>query len=175
MAIYLGNGHSLVTAMLGKTTKAVRVYFLIDLPPRQYEEFLWSFMIRFRSCNSDSIWYPLDEWRSCATYTKQWVDQWRTWNICDNSIAQYLCCRCTFHQFVLVNFYILVLSSIQLRPGSTSVCYLQIVHTWFSFLPFKSPLANPLKYSDTTTGSQWFDGFRPSNEYKFIWTFVPYV
>ena len=27
MAIYLGNGHSLVTAMLGKTTKAVRVYF----------------------------------------------------------------------------------------------------------------------------------------------------
>ena len=29
MAIYLGNGHSLVTAMLGKTTKAVRVYFLL--------------------------------------------------------------------------------------------------------------------------------------------------
>ena len=24
--VYLGNGHSLVTAMLGKTTKAVRVY-----------------------------------------------------------------------------------------------------------------------------------------------------
>ena len=27
MAIYLGNGHTLVTAMLGKTTKVVRVYF----------------------------------------------------------------------------------------------------------------------------------------------------
>ena len=29
MPIYLGNGHSLVTALLGKTTKAVRVYLLL--------------------------------------------------------------------------------------------------------------------------------------------------
>ena len=40
MTIYLGNGHSLVTAMSGKTTKAVRVYFLNK--PAQLRKFCHS-------------------------------------------------------------------------------------------------------------------------------------